>query len=362
MNDIDDRVSLTETDADSSTSLPSLPSHSPAVRRRRGNAQSASKAGSDGTESASTDNSSSHSNSNSNSNSNDHNSNSSNGSTNKQPEYSHTLWVHTAVRASPLSKESPEQNYRGFYNLAMLLLFFNNLRLIIENFNKYGFRPSLPGRSVAGSDFMWAFITSMFSLLCLAASLLAELLAVPLPAPVSQSTRSHSRSRPKKDLKPKRITPLATRLIHIVSILAAILVPSHMCWYYIEHPFLSSIPLFIATICSLKLISFAFVNRDLRFQAITGQTPTNFRGKETDESKSLDPSTQTLEFEPTKPPYPDNLTVNNILYFWVAPTLCYQSSYPRTPRFRKSFFIKRVLEFLSAGIAIYFLIEQYASA
>lgn len=44
------------------------------------------------------------------------------------------ILINYLVRASPLSKESPEQNYRGFYNLAILLLFVNNVRLIIENY------------------------------------------------------------------------------------------------------------------------------------------------------------------------------------------------------------------------------------
>jgi hypothetical protein len=47
------------------------------------------------------------------------------------------LDVHQVVRPSPLSKESAKsQNYRGFFNLAMLLLAVLNLRLILENYIK----------------------------------------------------------------------------------------------------------------------------------------------------------------------------------------------------------------------------------
>nr|KAJ3422992.1 hypothetical protein HK105_004951 [Polyrhizophydium stewartii] len=39
---------------------------------------------------------------------------------------------------------SPEQNFRGFFNLAMLLLGVSNLRLIVENFEKYGWLLNIP--------------------------------------------------------------------------------------------------------------------------------------------------------------------------------------------------------------------------
>lgn len=44
----------------------------------------------------------------------------------------------TAAQPSPLSAEAPVQNYHGFQNLVMLLLFANKLRLVIENLLKYG--------------------------------------------------------------------------------------------------------------------------------------------------------------------------------------------------------------------------------
>ena len=38
--------------------------------------------------------------------------------------------------------------------------------------------------------------------------------------------------------------------------------------------------------------------------------------------------------------YPENLTVNNLLYFLAAPTLVYQVAYPRSQRFRIRWVIK----------------------
>lgn len=33
--------------------------------------------------------------------------------------------------------------------------------------------------------------------------------------------------------------------------------------------------------------------------------------------------------------YPNNLTLGNLYYFWLAPTLCYELNFPRMERTRK---------------------------
>ncbi|KAJ2890394.1 hypothetical protein GGI21_006180, partial [Coemansia aciculifera] len=59
--------------------------------------------------------------------------------------------------------------------------------------------------------------------------------------------------------------------------------------------------------------------------------------------------------------YPENVTLRNFGYFWLAPTLCYQPSYPLMPGpIRKSFLTKRVAELVIIGITMYVLIQQYA--
>ncbi|KAJ2417201.1 hypothetical protein GGI10_000379 [Coemansia sp. RSA 2530] len=53
--------------------------------------------------------------------------------------------------------------------------------------------------------------------------------------------------------------------------------------------------------------------------------------------------------------------VKNFGYFWLAPTLCYQPSYPLLPGpIRKSFLAKRVAELVIIGLTMYVLIQQYA--
>ncbi|KAL9058949.1 MAG: hypothetical protein Q9162_001507 [Coniocarpon cinnabarinum] len=59
-------------------------------------------------------------------------------------------------------------------------------------------------------------------------------------------------------------------------------------------------------------------------------------------------------------PYPRNITVNNLLYFWWAPTLVYQPVYPRTSRIRWLFIFYRSLEVLGLSVAIWIASAQYA--
>ncbi|KAJ2724640.1 hypothetical protein GGI07_001792 [Coemansia sp. Benny D115] len=59
--------------------------------------------------------------------------------------------------------------------------------------------------------------------------------------------------------------------------------------------------------------------------------------------------------------YPANVTLRNFGYFWLAPTLCYQPSYPRIAGpISKSFLAKRVAELIIICITMYVVIQQYA--
>lgn len=92
----------------------------------------------------------------------------------------------------------------------------------------------------------------------------------------------------------------------------------------------------------LKNCSYAFTNRDLRHAA-------------------LYPSASSPLPEIYKDcPYPKNITVRNLCYFWLAPTLVYQPVYPRTSKIRWSFVAKRVVEMVGLGIFIWLMSAQYA--
>ena len=57
--------------------------------------------------------------------------------------------------------------------------------------------------------------------------------------------------------------------------------------------------------------------------------------------------------------YPDNLYLNDLLYFLLAPTLCYELNFPRTSRIRKRFLLKRIVEVVIGANVVMGLFQQW---
>lgn len=266
--------------------------------------------------------------------------------------YSHTYLTHTKIRASPFDKESPEQNYRGFLNLALLLLFVTNMRLVVENAQKYGLLLGSGDLGMSARDWVLAGLCLALMPLHLVAAVLIERQSslTKLPASSSQDWRFIC--------------------LHVLNITLEILIPTLVVWYQIQHPLAGISAIFLPTILFLKLISYVLVNKELKHERednIKRNQGINVpKSPRPDEDPAKDALAHAIEdtdhpvFEPQSVKYPDNITLNNIFYFWFAPTLCYQPVYPRTQRFRKSYFFKRLLELVSVGLTIAFLVRQYA--
>lgn len=233
--------------------------------------------------------------------------------------YNHTFLVHTTLRASPLSKESSEQNYRGLLNLALLLLFVLNLRLVIENYIKYGLLLKLPSLewiksnvtnlAQAGIVFVLDALLAIFALVIQRVGVWVDLLSA-------------------------------------INCVLVITIPTLISWFKITHPLISGIPLSASTILFLKLVSYSLVNRDLK---------RNVERVRDVDATSFEIGDAVLG----SVAYPQNLRLSDLFYFIAAPTLCYQANYPLTPAFRWRFFLKRVLEFTISFGCLIFLIEQY---
>jgi len=70
--------------------------------------------------------------------------------------YKHTFAVHSTNRTSCLSIDaSTIPSFFGFRNLIGLTLVVSNLRLMIENFKKYGILVTLSGAAVRMGDWRW---------------------------------------------------------------------------------------------------------------------------------------------------------------------------------------------------------------
>ncbi|TKA29722.1 hypothetical protein B0A50_03085 [Salinomyces thailandicus] len=231
--------------------------------------------------------------------------------------YKHAFPVHTNPRASPLSLSDTTSppSFFGFRNLMGLVLVASNLRLMIENFRKYGILVTLSGSQVREGDWWWFGVLYLLTPGFLLGAFGIERLA----AGFAVARRGRQDGIKAED----KGTAGEVRRRHAVFSLAT-LAELH------------------AVIVWLKVCSYAFTNRDLR-QAYITTTPT----------------TSTPPLYPTAP-YPTNITLSNLTYFWWAPTLIYQPTYPRTPKIRWDFAIRRAGEFTLCTLLIYAACAQYA--
>ncbi|KAF9930392.1 hypothetical protein FBU30_000523 [Linnemannia zychae] len=299
--------------------------------------------------------------------------------------YRHTFAVHTKPAPSPLSKEAPPESYRGFVNLGMLLLFGNNVRLIIENYQKYGILISLPGSKVSKEDWILTALAHLLVPLNVILSYQLERWAMKtaighrkrLAELNSLASSPHVQAKPiqqdedndpkqaLKDLHRAETTIRRTQKffgwVHALNVISILLWTSYMSYYKIFHPFMSITCLMNGTIQFFKMTSYSLTNQDLRAGYIYSLPPEKFqhtRRVHDAASNTFISHQDVYEYEVN---YPDNITFKDMAYFWFAPTLCYQPSYPRSTVFRKSFFFKRILEALTCLGMMYFLIEQYAT-
>ncbi len=122
-----------------------------------------------------------------------------------------------------------------------------------------------------------------------------------------------------------------------------LLVTTVTVYKYIYHPLIGTICELHALIVWLKNCSYAFTNRDLRHALLNPR------------------SAATLPEIYSQCPYPRNVTLSNLSYFWWAPTLVYQPVYPRSVHIRWIFVAKRLGEGVVLSMFIWLASAQYAA-
>lgn len=144
-----------------------------------------------------------------------------------------------------------------------------------------------------------------------------------------------------------------------MSLLASIVI----VWYWIEIPPLGACLLFNAVIVWMKLLSYVLANEDYRASwvaALVEASDASLTSSSVSSSPSSEPSAtlggqnttttnairaydahqatlaliDSLDSDDLDIAYPRNITLMNIYYFWLAPTLTYQIAFPKTPRVR----------------------------
>ncbi|KAK4241731.1 diacylglycerol O-acyltransferase 1 [Achaetomium macrosporum] len=263
--------------------------------------------------------------------------------------YRHVEAVHSASRPSCLSHDTTETpSFLGFRNLMVIVLVAGNLRLVIENIQKYGVLICIKCHDFRRNDVRWG-LALYFLIPChLLIAYLIELVAAHhARGSRARATKKHDgSSSPTEDQSVAfRRTWHLIRIAHAINVTAALAFASYVVYYRIHHPLIGTLTEVHAIIVWLKTASYALTNRDLRHAYLHP-----VRG----ELDALPDLYKTC-------PYPNNITLSNLAYFWWAPTLVYQPAYPRTERVRWVFVGKRLGELVCLSAFIWFCSAQYAS-
>lgn len=217
------------------------------------------------------------------------------------------------------------QNFRGFFNLLLIILVVSNFRLLLDAVSKHGFILIKIASLVKDVD-SWSGEDKQSLLIDL--PFLSGLLIVQAFVIGAYSIE--------RLLCQQYIGEHFGLALHFINTNSALGVVILIVWYLIEHPIVGAVLILQATITWLKLISYVHANHDHRLTMMSSSSSNensssnnnNIGGPNNMQQlalvKDLDPHDVNLL-------YPNNVTLSDIYYFWFAPTLTYQLAYPRSP-------------------------------
>ena len=262
--------------------------------------------------------------------------------------YRHVAALHSKAQSSCLSHEAAETpSFIGFRNLMVLTIIVMNLRLVVENARKYGLLITLKS-NLRSQDIKIALALYAFTPVHLFVAYIIERVAMEhAKGVIGRRKKNDPDAGGKPETETQRMEFLNTwwwiAFGHTVNATLALLNTSFVVYFFMYNPGLGTISELHAIIVWLKTCSYAFTNRDLRHAMLHPGGP-----------ESALPELY------SKCPYPRNITLSNLCYFWWAPTLVYQPYYPRTDHIRWIFVFKRVGEVAALTVFIWLTIAQYA--
>ncbi|XP_037532240.1 diacylglycerol O-acyltransferase 1b [Nematolebias whitei] len=223
------------------------------------------------------------------------------------------------LQESLLSSASGYRNYRGVLNWCVVMLVLSNARLFLENIIKYGIL-------VDPIQVISLFLNDPYSWPAACLLIVSNVFIL-----VGLYTE--------RQLSKGSFSELVGFLVHCINLTVMLTFPAAVVLLVPSMtPVGGVVALGTYTILFLKLYSYKDVNlwcRELSTvkvkrlsRSLSCPSPQHFRGGE------------------HKVCYPGNLTIRDIYYFVFAPTLCYELNFPRSPKVRKSFLLRRLFEMM----------------
>jgi hypothetical protein len=168
----------------------------------------------------------------------------------KEAQYPPSKPMHVKAAPSYLSSEAPVQNYRGLFNLAMIMLIVSNFRIIVDTIKLHGLalfhvRSYVEHLSRHYAEDPWRefpFVSGFLLLqVFIAIAFVVEWL-----------------------LSRNKLSETLGMTLHNVNSHATLLAPMSIVWYHIDSPLVGGVLLLNATITWMKLISYSLANEDYR--------------------------------------------------------------------------------------------------
>ncbi|XP_041650026.1 diacylglycerol O-acyltransferase 1b [Cheilinus undulatus] len=221
------------------------------------------------------------------------------------------------TRESLLSSSSGYSNYRGILNWCVVMLVLSNARLFLENLLKYGVL-------VDPIQVVSLFLNDPYSWPAACLIIVSNVFIV-----VALYTE--------RQLSKGSFCELVGFLVHCINLTIMLTFPAAVVLLVPSTtPVGGAFVLGTYTILFLKLYSYKDVNLWCRELS-------TIKAKKLARSLSC-PSAQHLSGG--KVCYPGNLTIRDMYYFVFAPTLCYELNFPRSPKIRMSFLLRRLFEMM----------------
>ncbi|KAG8515414.1 Diacylglycerol O-acyltransferase 1, partial [Galemys pyrenaicus] len=233
------------------------------------------------------------------------------------------------LQDSLFSSDSGFSNYRGILNWCVVMLILSNARLFLENLIKYGIL-------VDPIQVVSLFLKNPYSWPALCLIAVANVFIV-------------AAFQVERSLAVGALSERAGLLLHVANLFTILCFPAAVA-YLLESitPVGALLALWVYSILFLKLFSYRDVNLWCR------QRRARAKAKAAAVSKKANGGVAQRTVS-----YPDNLTYRDLYYFLFAPTLCYELNFPRSPRIRKRFLLRRLLEMLFLTQLQVGLIQQW---